>query len=143
MQSHHFNYCLWNNFSLCLCNFIISNYHYSMHVYMCVISLQSGTLWSLILYSLGHADTCTHILMFLCTHTLAFTPSIPSANPHYPSMLTESFSSVGHRKGSPAAFTNTDMRKHTPPLLHSFPLHSLRFLLPVLIIPKSYLCVIL
>lgn len=47
----------------------------------------------------NHLYWHTHIFLY----SVIFTPSIHYANPHYPSLLTESFSSPGHRKGSPAA----------------------------------------
>lgn len=68
-------------------------------------------------YSLGHPATCIHRHTLLYARTLIFTPSFHHAHPHYPSVLTESFSRPGHCK---CCLPNTDMLKDTPPLLTLF-----------------------
>lgn len=68
-------------------------------------------------YSLGHPATCIHRHTLLYARTLIFTPSFHPAHPHYPSVLTESFSRPGHCK---CCLPNTDMLKDTPPLLTLF-----------------------
>lgn len=68
-------------------------------------------------YSLGHPATRIHRHTLLYARTLIFTPSFHPAHPHYPSVLTESFSRPGHCK---CCLPNTDMLKDTPPLLTLF-----------------------
>lgn len=118
--------------------FLESDYYYLVlwvHSYTVFVLRVTGVT-DILQYPLGHATTCTHTCTFLIyTHTLIFTPSILPANPHYPSVLTESFSSPGHRKGSPAASQTLTCPK-TPlpsPPPHSFSLHSLSLSLPVLL----------
>lgn len=82
-----------------------------------VISLQSESLRLLISYSLGHAATCTHF--YVLAHTRLHSLYSP-ANPHYPSVLTESFSSPGHRKGSPAASQTLTCSNTTLPFFTLF-----------------------
>lgn len=88
----------------------------NMFIFICLDSRQSPRI------TVYRSIHCTHSLTIYSHSPLH--PCIPAANPHYPSVLTESFSYPGHRKGSPAASqTLTHSNTSLPSSL--LPLHSL------------------
>lgn len=98
------------------CNLILSDYSCRrLGLFLC--GPEGHWSWS---YGIPWTCSCLypHTISLFYTHT--HSPLFPPVNPHYPPVLTEKFSSPGHRKGSPAASrTLTCSNTHLPSTLVS------------------------